>query len=194
MAWPSTLYVVKRDESYFIITGAKHRALLTTDSIFNGDTYRNDPVAIANMSALAGNSTPAAAGSAAVVSSDSPLTKYIAESDLCTATAPFKREVKRSSWVWYDSPDLVRSVTTVNASTTITIGATTGLIVGMGVSGSGIPTGSTIVSLDTATTFTISQPATASATVNATFTGNIVGECWVEDYVSSSGSLPAYLA
>lgn len=203
MAYPTTLYVTKKDESYFTITGAKLRSMVTIDAIFDGRTYRNDPVAIANMDAgftqgsyTAPSSAPGTAVTTTGVyaSSGSNLLAYIAESDLTTATAPFKLETKKSQFVWYDSPVLVRSVTTVSASTTVTIGATTGLIVGMGVSGTGIPTGSTIVSLDTATTFTISQPATASGTVNMTTEGNIVGDCWVDDYSHESGSIPAYLA
>lgn len=56
---------------------------------------------------------------------------------------------------------------TTATSTTVTV-ATAGLVPGMFVIGAGIPVGTTIVSI-TATTITISQAATASATVNLSY-------------------------
>lgn len=65
------------------------------------------------------------------------------------------------------------SVTTVNTSTTITLGAANPLIgAGQTVTGSGIPSNTTVVSVS-GTSVVISNAATASATVTATFNNNV---------------------
>jgi hypothetical protein len=65
------------------------------------------------------------------------------------------------------------SVTTVNTSTTVTLAASNPLIgAGQSISGTGIPSGATVVSVST-TTVVISAAATASATVTATFNNNV---------------------
>jgi len=58
---------------------------------------------------------------------------------------------------------------TVAASATVTVASTTGLVVGAGISGTGIPAGATIVSITNATSLVISAPATAAGTLQ-TFT------------------------
>jgi hypothetical protein len=64
------------------------------------------------------------------------------------------------------------SCTTVNTSTALTVvPGTAGLAVGMGVSGAGIPGGTTIAAIVDATHVTLSAAATAAGTVNLTFTG-----------------------
>lgn len=64
-----------------------------------------------------------------------------------------------------------RNGTTANTSTTITAINTYDLAVGMGVSGAGVPTGATIVSIvqGTSGSITISSACTASATVTISF-------------------------
>lgn len=65
------------------------------------------------------------------------------------------------------------SVTTVNTSTTVTLAAANPYIgAGQSISGTGIPTGATVVSVS-GTSVVISAAATASATVTATFDNNI---------------------
>jgi hypothetical protein len=65
------------------------------------------------------------------------------------------------------------SVTTVNASATVTLGAANPFIgAGQTITGAGIPASTTVVSI-TGTSVVISQPATASATVTATFNNNV---------------------
>lgn len=65
------------------------------------------------------------------------------------------------------------SVTTTNGSPTLTLAAANILIAaGQSISGTGIPSGATVVSV-VSTTVTISANATASATVTATFDNNI---------------------
>jgi hypothetical protein len=65
------------------------------------------------------------------------------------------------------------SVTTTNASPTITLAAANILIAaGQTISGTGIPSGTTVVSV-VSTTVTMSANATASATITATFDNNI---------------------
>jgi len=69
-----------------------------------------------------------------------------------------------------------QTITTVSTSATATIVAplTNEFIIGAGqtVTGSGIPAGTTVVSV-VGTTITLSQPATASATITATFDNNL---------------------
>lgn len=63
--------------------------------------------------------------------------------------------------------------TTSGAFTISTMSALTGLAVGMGVSGSGIPAAAVLASIDSGTGITISKAATATAsTVALTFTGD----------------------
>lgn len=74
---------------------------------------------------------------------------------------------------------LAGPTTTVNVSGTLTsgsavvTGSTTGSLgVGMLVQGSGVPAGATIISIDSASQFTISAAATSAATVSITATNN----------------------
>ncbi len=60
------------------------------------------------------------------------------------------------------------SVTTTNASASVTTADTSNLIVGMPVSGTGIPAGATIASITNSTTFTLSANANATGTNNMT--------------------------
>lgn len=201
--WPTPLYVLKRDETILTITGAKHRARVEELLIAVGEAYQDDPVGVLNLPTLevadasaTGSGLSLYAGHAqAIDPAATPSgTPAAYASDKVSHTLR-QRVVSKSMYVWYDSPTLVRAdVATTNTSVTVTMGSTTGLIVGMTVAGTGIPTGSTIVSITNATTFVISQPATATGTVTGTFTGNIVGECAIVDYVDSSGSLPTYIA
>ena len=58
---------------------------------------------------------------------------------------------------------------TVNASTTVTVSSTASLSAGMFVTGAGIPGGTTIAAIVSGTSFTLSQAATASASVSLSF-------------------------
>jgi hypothetical protein len=202
--WPSPLYVTKKDERVIIITGAKYRARVEETLIAAGKAYQDDAAGLLNGTALE---------VATVLATGSALSFYVGDvrafdKDAVVSATPAAYAsdkishtlrqwvVTRSMYVWYDSPPLVRAdVATTSGSVSLTMGSTVGLIVGMTVAGTGIPTGSTIVSINAnGTTFVISQPCTASATVSGTFTGNIVGECAIIDYDDASGSLPVYPA
>ena len=63
---------------------------------------------------------------------------------------------------------VVSATTTTAASTTVTVASASGLLVGMNVSGAGIPAGTTVAGI-AGTSVTLSLAATASATVSATF-------------------------
>lgn len=65
--------------------------------------------------------------------------------------------------------------TTVSTSTTVAVANTIGLIDGMMISGTGIPSGATIVSIAINTAIVISAPATGSATVTITVTPDWIG-------------------
>jgi hypothetical protein len=67
------------------------------------------------------------------------------------------------------------SCTTSNASNSITTASTSGLSVGSLISGAGIPANSVITAISNATTFTINNNATASATVNLTIADVVFG-------------------
>ena len=66
----------------------------------------------------------------------------------------------------------VLSGTTTSSSQTITMASTAGIIVGMSVSGAGIPVGATVSTITPDTSITISVGASASATVPLTFGQN----------------------
>lgn len=69
-----------------------------------------------------------------------------------------------------------QSGTTASSSVTITgLSDTTYLVVGMGVSGSGIPSGTKIATIVSSTSITLTNAATASATVTLTFSGRQFG-------------------
>lgn len=81
-----------------------------------------------------------------------------------------------------DSNTSTQSGTTASSSTTITgLTDTTYLVVGMSVTGSGIPSSTTIASIVSGTSITISNAATASATVTLTFSGRIFGSIQDDD-------------
>jgi flagellin len=65
--------------------------------------------------------------------------------------------------------------TTTSGSNTITVTSTTGLVAGMAVSGTGIPAGTTVTSVNSATGITLNNNATVSASSLATltFTGGV---------------------
>ena len=75
------------------------------------------------------------------------------------------------------------SSTTVDGSTTATVSATSALTADMLVTGTGIPADTTIVSITNATTFVMSNAATASGTVTLYFHGRLT----VENELSKSG-------
>jgi hypothetical protein len=62
-----------------------------------------------------------------------------------------------------------QSVTRVLGSNVLTTASTSGLVVGMAISGTGIPAGSVVTGITNATTFTISNNATLAGAVTATF-------------------------
>jgi hypothetical protein len=92
---------------------------------------------------------------------------------------------------YYETPTIaiagagssLASSTTVSGSTTATVSATTTLAADMLVTGAGIPDDTTIVSITNATTFVMSNAATASATVTLYFHGNLT----VENELAKSG-------
>lgn len=69
----------------------------------------------------------------------------------------------------YDIRRIDLSGTTTNASATVVFADTSSLYVGMKLEGAGIPSGTTISSVDTATEITLSSAATASATTTVSF-------------------------
>ena len=75
------------------------------------------------------------------------------------------------------------SSTTVSGSTTATVSSTSTLAADMLVTGAGIPDDTTIVSITNATTFVMSNAATASATVTLYFHGRLT----VENELAKSG-------
>ena len=92
---------------------------------------------------------------------------------------------------YYETPTIaiagagssLASSATVDGSTTITVSSTSTLSADMLVTGAGIPADTTIVSITNATTFVMSNAATASATVTLSFHGRLT----VENELSKSG-------
>ena len=92
---------------------------------------------------------------------------------------------------YYETPTIaisgagssLASSTTVDGSTTATVSSTAALTADMLVTGTGIPADTTIVSITNATTFVMSNAATASGTVTLYFHGRLT----VENELSKSG-------
>ena len=80
-----------------------------------------------------------------------------------------KSKTTGSSGAFSLSQTLATSGST-SAVNTLTFASTTGLVAGMTVSGTGIPAGTTITSVDSATGITLSASATVSAAASLTFT------------------------
>ena len=79
------------------------------------------------------------------------------------------------------------SCTTTDTSVSLITAATSTLAIGMSVSGTGIPSGATIVAILTTTTFTISSAATASGTVTLTFSGSGIRAGDAVNLISGTG-------
>ncbi len=203
MSWPSPLYVTTNSERVITITGAKYRATVDETSIMMGEPYQDDPAQLAasgSVLTLADTTTTGSgmsvyAGHAQAINNGGTPSSTPAAyaSDKITHTLR-QRTMSKSKYVWYDSPTIVLTCTTVSASNSLVVPTGATFIVGMGVSGTGIPVGAVIVAVTDATHVLLSQPMTASASVVVTFTGNSVGDCWVVDYADSSGSMPVYLS
>ncbi|MEZ0254828.1 MAG: beta strand repeat-containing protein, partial [Chthoniobacter sp.] len=69
------------------------------------------------------------------------------------------------------APVLTTNTTTTVGSSTVTVASATNLVVGQGVTGTGIPANTTITAIS-GTTITLSQAATAAGTVTGTFQAN----------------------
>jgi hypothetical protein len=74
---------------------------------------------------------------------------------------------------YHDSQPIVDATCDTNSNTTVTMDSTAQLVVGMTVTGTGIPDGATVASITNATTFVLSAAATASNT-NTTLTFNYI--------------------
>lgn len=68
--------------------------------------------------------------------------------------------------------NVVLSGTTISGNAIITVGSTTGIVLGMNVSGNVIPIGTTISALTSNTSITLSNVASGSTTTNITATGD----------------------
>jgi flagellar hook-associated protein 3 len=66
------------------------------------------------------------------------------------------------------APTTLNSATTTTGSKTVVLGSTTGLVVGMTITGSGIPAGATVASITDDTHFELSTNATATGSINLT--------------------------
>lgn len=64
----------------------------------------------------------------------------------------------------------ITAATTVAGSPTLTLLSTSGIVIGMGISGPGIPVGATVTAIPSSTTVTLSLPATGTTLVGATLT------------------------
>jgi FtsP/CotA-like multicopper oxidase with cupredoxin domain len=101
----------------------------------------------------------------------SPASAAAVSIDLCAKPGTIALPDAPSVPIWgfaLKPADLAATGDTVNGSATVSnLSTTTGLLTGMQVSGVGIPTGATIVSVDDATTLTMSDFATADGTAVA---------------------------
>jgi hypothetical protein len=92
-------------------------------------------------------------------------------SNLPATAVPYGRIVNNTIYGGVNyAPNVTLAATTVSGQPAVTVPATSGLRVGMGVTGTGIPAGTRVLSIDNATSVTLSQAATVSgAAVNLAF-------------------------
>ena len=118
--------------------------------------------------------------------------------DSGTATPPHfwqKARTRVEFWSGVIGIAQTMTVTTTSGSATLTVGSNLSVIPGQAISGTGIPSGATVVSVpvDALTSIIISHQATASAAVAATLTGSdYVGGYW-EDEALGDGKAVAIL-
>lgn len=163
-------------------------------TIYDQSTYRDDPVPLAGIQGRA--DTAAGQVETAVVdvggTKDSGLAVYVGHaqainetgvpsstpatyaSDLITHTAP-RFLAKKTTWTYmFSALSVSKTVGTTNGSNVLTATDTSGLAAGDQVIGSGIPSGSIILSIVANTSITISQQAMASASITAIFSSGDV--------------------
>jgi autotransporter-associated beta strand protein len=92
------------------------------------------------------------------------------------------------------TPSVSLTGASTNATTTVTLPSTAGLVVGQGISGPGIPAGATIATIASGTSITISAAATATASnltlaVNSATTGASEGIIYVSGNVGVAATL-----
>lgn len=163
-------------------------------TIYDQSTYRDDPVVIAGIQGrfdtTAGQiNTGVASG---IQTYDSGLGMYVGHArainfgatesstpavyaaDPITHTAP-RFLAKKVTWTYmFSALAFAKSVTTTNTSNVVAVADTTGIVAGDTIIGSGIPSGSIVLSIVANTSVTISQAATASASISALFSSGDV--------------------
>jgi len=131
------------------------------------------------------------------------------ESDSYGHVLPRWKPKIRTLFQWWDSATPGQAMTftgtTVLNDPNLTLSSARPLLVGQLLSGAGIPSGARIVEIKRATKFVasaslvsllatevvMSHQATAGATVEVTASGgNIVGECWADEFLMCAGGVP----
>lgn len=163
-------------------------------TIYDQTTYRDDPVPIAGIQgrddSIAGCVTTGTATAIAGLNSglavyvgDAQALKFDATPSATPATyaadpvahvAP-RFMAKKTTWTYmFSALSVSKTVGTTNNSNTVTVTNTTGIAVGDVIIGADIPSGSIVLSIVANTSVTISQAATATASITAIFSSGDV--------------------
>lgn len=202
MAFPSTLKSLGESGFQVIVEGALY-VTRKPFIVILGEDYRDDPVQLLNAGGYTDVGGAQGSGSvelgggvgvytgwaqainAAGVESSTPATYA---SDVVLHIAPRTRIRLHEHIQWWDAATpghtMTMSVTTTSGSASITVPDASRLTPGQGITGTGIPAGTTIESIFSITNgilsktvATLSQQATATGTAAATLTGaNLLGE------------------
>lgn len=114
---------------------------------------------------------------------DTPFSK----DDRFNETDPRNEKKLRTMFRWWTGLSYAFPVTTALNSTTVTVSSTSGFSVGQNLAAAGIPSGSIILEIINGTTFRISQPATAAASVTGIVSsGTCVGEAWADEIIGTT--------
>lgn len=107
-------------------------------------------------------------------------------------TYSFKQELMESGHNMIVNQPTV-NVTNTNGQTTLTaIGSTAGLVVGMGISGTNVQSGTILASVDSLTQVTMSKASSGGAVSQATFAGDVFMLCLIKS--SPTGTYDGTLA
>lgn len=105
--------------------------------------------------------------------------------DRVTATEPHHLQKRMSRYCWWDVTPLQYSSTLTTSSATVTLADTSNLAAGMRVQGPGVVDGTRIISVDSGTQITLSNPASATGAAILTFASAApVAWAWADEVES----------
>ncbi len=177
-ALPDPCYVLKTDNTWFRVD---HAATVNDVNVAykDGTTYRNEL-----SGGYVGGSNIAAGGGFDYIAG------FQLADDVFNHTAPHDNLLNRFERQFVGASRAIGG-TTVTGSANITVPDSSLIAVGMAITGAGITSGSLVSKIVSATVITITQIATASATIALTVGGtDVLARCWLDEFKEYSAYPP----